>query len=358
METITTILEACTNTLAGKPPQNAAIWTLVVILGLIAGSYLNVVIHRGTKKALDPTSKLTASNPKRSFCPNCLHTLQWIENVPILSFVAQRGKCKHCGKPIAWHYPVTEGVAATAALMAWTTAPNITQATALFILLLALLAIGVIDTRTQKIPNSITLPTLAIMLAMSLLPGGLGKEAWIGAGFWVLVMWGLLELGKRLFGTCTVKFKNKTDFSWDKNQLVITDPKENTSQCWETQELPLARPKDKITLMGEILQEEKAPRKEATLDKTSPPMKGTLHTIKFPREAMGMGDVKLMALIGAGVGIQTAATGLAAGAILALVGTLILRFKALIEKENAPDLVAFGPWIAAGTTLAIFCCTW
>src|SRR5262245_8444849 len=77
-----------------------------VVLGLIVGSFLNVVIAR-----LPEGRSLWGP---RSMCPDCGAAIAWYDNVPVLSFVALRGRCRHCAMPISWQYPLTE--AATALL--------------------------------------------------------------------------------------------------------------------------------------------------------------------------------------------------------------------------------------------------
>ncbi len=75
---------------------------LSIALGLIVGSFLNVVIIRGVKK-----EKLNG----RSHCPFCKTKLSSKELIPIISFLAQKGQCLHCGKKISWQYPLVEGLA-------------------------------------------------------------------------------------------------------------------------------------------------------------------------------------------------------------------------------------------------------
>ena len=72
----------------------------VFIFGLLIGSFLNVVINRlGTKKTFWSG---------RSFCPKCRKTIDWYDNIPLLSFIILGGKCRHCHKPISWQYPAVE----------------------------------------------------------------------------------------------------------------------------------------------------------------------------------------------------------------------------------------------------------
>lgn len=82
-----------------EPGARAAI---VGLFGLFVGSFLNVAIHRL------PREDMTVSSPRRSQCPSCARTLTWRENVPLLSWLAQRGRCRGCGWRIPWRYPLVE----------------------------------------------------------------------------------------------------------------------------------------------------------------------------------------------------------------------------------------------------------
>ena len=79
-------------------------WTAV---GLFVGSFLNVAIHRL------PLEGETVAHPKRSRCPKCRHELSWRENVPVISWLVQLGKCRHCAEPISLRYPLVEILTAT-----------------------------------------------------------------------------------------------------------------------------------------------------------------------------------------------------------------------------------------------------
>ena len=71
-----------------------------VVLGLVIGSFLNVLIYR-LPRGLGFTKG-------RSFCPKCRHKINWFDNVPLLSFVVLGGKCRYCRKSISWQYPLVE----------------------------------------------------------------------------------------------------------------------------------------------------------------------------------------------------------------------------------------------------------
>jgi len=88
---------------------------IFLIVGIIIGSFLNCVIWR---------SYCGESAAKgRSYCPKCRHSLAWYDLVPVASFFVLRGKCRYCGKPISWQYPIVE---LATAFMFWATAVVLT----------------------------------------------------------------------------------------------------------------------------------------------------------------------------------------------------------------------------------------
>lgn len=103
--------------LALPPMESAffgAIWT---VLGLFVGSFLNACIHRF------PEEDLSVFSPARSFCPKCDRQLTWSENLPVLSWLFQRAKCRGCKASIHWRYPLVEVLGCAAFYAAWRTAP-------------------------------------------------------------------------------------------------------------------------------------------------------------------------------------------------------------------------------------------
>ena len=151
----------------------------------MVGSYLNVLIHR------IPLGKSTVF--PRSACPWCDGIVRARDNIPVLSFLLLRAKCRHCGAPIAWRYPVVELL--TAALLALCMArygPTVSFVTmGLFATLMILLA-G-IDCDHFLLPDKITLPGIVVGLALSpwnphtSLPGAaIGTVT--GAGLLILVI--------------------------------------------------------------------------------------------------------------------------------------------------------------------------
>jgi leader peptidase (prepilin peptidase) / N-methyltransferase len=125
--------------------------------GLAVGSFLNVVAVRV------PLGRSIAS--PRSACPSCAAPIAWYDNVPVLSFLLLRGRCRSCRSRIGWKYPLVE--AATAALFAGCLLRFGPSAHALVAIVFcaALVAVTVTDLERRTIPNRIVLPAAAIVLA-------------------------------------------------------------------------------------------------------------------------------------------------------------------------------------------------
>ena len=132
---------------------------LAVLLGLVIGSFLNVVVAR-----LPAHRSLWAP---RSACPGCGAALAWHDNIPLLSFALLRGRCRACAMPISWRYPIVEattGVLFGAAFWRFGPTPELLVAV---VLLAALVAITAIDLQHQLIPDAITLPGIVVGLLTS-----------------------------------------------------------------------------------------------------------------------------------------------------------------------------------------------
>jgi len=145
---------------------------LVILTGLILGSFFNVIIFRLPKNEFLSSA--------RSKCPYCGATLRFYDNIPILSFIILRRKCRDCKAPISWQYPVVEGMTALLALLlfqmkAWPIGlpAQIVWQAGVSLILLFLIPVIVIDFRFRIIPNSITLGGLGLGLLLSLLPQGI-----------------------------------------------------------------------------------------------------------------------------------------------------------------------------------------
>lgn len=159
---------------------NAPTLVLAGILGLAVGSFLNVCIYRLPRRAslVHPGSR----------CPSCGRDLSWLDNIPVVSWLVLRGRCRQCGAAISAQYPVIEIVTAVLAvtIVAWT-APGPLLASRL-VFATTLIVLFMIDLEHQILPNSITLPGIGIGFLCSLMapPGPLDSVLGILLGGGVL----------------------------------------------------------------------------------------------------------------------------------------------------------------------------
>jgi leader peptidase (prepilin peptidase)/N-methyltransferase len=202
-----------------SPGADAA---LLGLLGLLIGSFLNVVIYRmpvmleaqWKAECADINGQVTPEPAQafnlmvpRSRCQACEHTLPWFDNIPLLSYLSLRGKCRHCHAPISWRYPLIElsnaalfayagwrwGISAHAILWAGFSA--------------TLLTLAMIDWDTTLLPDDITMPLLwagligaALRLTGTALPDALWGAVAGYVSLW-LVYWGFkLATGKEGMG--------------------------------------------------------------------------------------------------------------------------------------------------------------
>lgn len=197
-------------------------FTLVIsLLGLLIGSFLNVVIHRlpvmmerewrhQCNMLLDP-SKLSHAQTQdintnterfdlvapRSRCPQCGHAITALENIPILSYLWLKGRCSACHKPIALRYPFIElGSALLSGVVAWHFGYG-WMAGAALLFTWAMIALSVIDFDHQLLPDDITLPLLWIGLLLSLFGIFTNAQASIiGAVAGYVSLWSVYKLFK------------------------------------------------------------------------------------------------------------------------------------------------------------------
>jgi len=159
--------------LTADPAVAAAI---ALIVGLCVGSFLNVVVHRlpkmmerewraqcaelrGEAAPREEPARYNLAVP-RSACPSCGHAIGALENIPIVSWLALRGACKACRKPISIRYPLIEALGGVLAFYAIWRFGVSWKGVAACVLLWTLIALTFIDFDTQLLPDNLTLPLL------------------------------------------------------------------------------------------------------------------------------------------------------------------------------------------------------
>lgn len=201
-------MEALVDTLESSLPFFTAVCAVV---GLMVGSFINVVIYRLPKmierdwknqcaelegRALDEAEPFNLIVP-RSRCDSCGHPISSIENIPVLSYIFLRGKCRHCGSGISARTAVIEALTGVVSgFAAWHFGFGL-EALGTLIFVWAMIALAFIDIDTQLLPDAITLPLLWAGLMFNLEGGFISlSSAVLGAVFGYLSLWSIYWLFK------------------------------------------------------------------------------------------------------------------------------------------------------------------
>ena len=201
--------------------EPALLIPLTALLGLLVGSFLNVVILRLPRRLehdwrsqahelLGADVVLNEPLPESappdlvftgSHCPQCKHALSTLDNIPLLSWFALGGRCRYCKTPISWQYPLVELLTALAsAAIAWKFGFGWPLAAGLVFTWILIAAAG-IDARTQLLPDQLTLPLLWLGLTIALVPLFVtASTAIIGAAIGYLSLWSVFWLFKLATG--------------------------------------------------------------------------------------------------------------------------------------------------------------
>jgi leader peptidase (prepilin peptidase)/N-methyltransferase len=343
-------------------------WSLVFFaFGCIVGSFLNVCIHR-------LPLGMSIITP-RSHCPHCKYSIPWYLNIPLVTWLALRGRCKNCGAPISLRYFVVELLTGAAFLSCWLAFgdagrpfPSLPAALVYAVFLAGLIAATFIDFEHFIIPDEITFGGMAVGFAASIFLPSLQGANTLGAGMWrsfigavvgAAIIYAILRLGKLLFGRQWVK--------WPKDaKIVFTE----TSVHLPDKEIPYEelfyRKSDVIVLWARTLElvdrgyqnvlvRLSPSALEIGEEKMNPDdvpcLEAVSTEIVLPREAMGLGDVKFMGAIGAFIGWQGVMFSLMLSSMIgAVVGVTLIAMRRREWSSRMP----YGPYIALAATIWIF----
>ncbi len=278
---------------------------VVTCLGAILGSFLNCFIYRWPRR-------ISILKRARSFCPRCKAQLTWYDNIPLLSWISLGGRCRTCKQSISWVYPVVELLTAGLFALAYYTVIMVNEAdisvaylAIIHALITSLIAEAFVDCQVHRIPDEITKPGIVLALLLSVLVPELHRFQ--PAAF-------------RLFDPA-VGVPHRLDSFIASLQWAV--------------------------LSGGILY-----------------ALGVLWLAIRGVEAMGFGDVKLMAMVGGLLGHYGFVAILVAASVgtflFLVVGSLIQLVRLIVtrrEKGTRFSLrlrIAFGPLLALGTGLMIF----
>jgi leader peptidase (prepilin peptidase)/N-methyltransferase len=348
-------------------------WSLCFFaLGCIVGSFLNVCIHRL------PLGMSIVTPP--SHCPHCKYSIPWWLNIPLVTWLALRGRCKNCGAPISPRYFVVELLTGLAFLGCWLEFgdpvheyPSMPLALVYAVFLAGLICATFIDFEHFIIPDEITyggvatglvasffLPALQDSDAMrfGLLWSALGAVA--GAG----IVYAILRLGKLLFGRQKIKFPAETKMIFSETCLHLPDKEIPYDELfWRKSDMIVARAKrvelidrsyfDAVVRISQssVRIEQDKFEAEAINPEDVPHMEICGSEIIVPREAMGLGDVKFMAAIGAFLGWQGVVFSLM---VSSLIGSAVGVTLILTKRREWSSKIPYGPYIALAAAIWMF----
>lgn len=350
-------------------------WTACFfIFGCVVGSFLNVCIHRM------PRNESLVRPP--SHCPHCGYSIPWYLNIPLVTWLWLRGRCANCGKEISPRYFLVElltGVLFAGCWLSWG------HRSALIAIVFCILFSGFIvatfiDFEHFIIPDEITLGGVVVGLLLAffvpgshlwfpgarpmLRPSMAMKDSIIGVLTGAGIVYAILRGGKLLFGRYRVHLQPGTRVLFTETALKLPDqvvPYEELfyrgsdtvrfaaerveliDRCYPKAEVRL-QPK-KLLIGQDVFDPENIPHLEAITEQ-----------LVLPREAMGLGDVKFMAAIGAFLGWRGVVFSLALSSVIgAAVGVSLV----LTGRRAWSNRLPYGPYIALAAIIWVFWgCHW
>jgi leader peptidase (prepilin peptidase)/N-methyltransferase len=338
-------------------------WTAVFFaFGCITGSFLNVCIHRM------PLGQSVVSPP--SHCPHCKYSIPWFLNIPLATWLYLRGKCANCRAPISIRYFLVELLTGVLFVMGWLVAGHLSPLLAIgyCVFLSGLMVATFIDFAHFIIPDEITIGGMVAGFLLSwAVPQLHGVESarealqssilgmLSGAG----VVYAILRIGKLLFGREKVELSPGSRVIFTESALVLPGREipyedmfyrksdvitfeaqavEMIDRCYKSVLIRLTP--ERLQIGDETLEPEKVPHFEAITDR-----------MVLPREAMGLGDVKFMAAIGAFLGWQATVFSLLLSSMIgALVGVILI----VMRRHEWSSRIPYGPYIALAAMIWVF----
>jgi leader peptidase (prepilin peptidase) / N-methyltransferase len=345
--------------------QNLVLSLFAFVLGAVVGSFLNVCIYRW------PVD-LSINRPRRSFCPQCKQPIPWHHNLPLISWLALGGHCAHCRAKIAFRYFGVELVTALLFLAIWQRFPW--QVAIAYWIFISFLIIGTfIDFEHFIIPDRVTIGGTIVGVACSVVvPAVMQTDSRVAAGvraalaavLGYVILWIVLEAGKIAFGRKRIEFEAPTPFTWTKRDdddahfIVGTE-----ESLWSEY---FAREKDRLLVHCNEVQIDDREYGNVTLDfrydrvnadghvlllDDVTHISGVTRELVIPREAMGRGDLKFLAAIGAFLGWRAVLFSLFAGSLL---GSVIGLITLVVGKPVWSAKLPFGPYLAFGALSWMF----
>lgn len=351
---------------------------IAFVVGAIVGSFLNVVIYRVPRG-------VSVNDPRRSFCPACDYQIPFYHNIPLVSWLFLLGKCNKCSSAISFRYWCVELLTAALFLFAWMRFGDNPQVVPVVWILLGLLICATfIDFDFQIIPDGITKGGLVIgvlaalvvpSVAVLLMDCGVSVEggyetrlrasglAIIGGVTGYGLIFSVVVLGKIAFGRKALKIPDTGDWSiveGEENPVLVAGSERTPFEdlffvgserveieCDHAEVNGRAFEASCITVHPDRLQVEG----EEVMISEWKTLSGKARSIRYYREAMGFGDVKFMALIGAFLGWKAVFFTIF---IASVSGTAISLPAKILRKDSPLTRIPFGPYLALGAIAWVF----
>jgi leader peptidase (prepilin peptidase) / N-methyltransferase len=344
-------------------------WSLCFFaFGCIVGSFLNVCIYRM------PLELSVVSPP--SHCPHCKYSIPFYLNIPLVTWLWLGGKCKNCGAEISPRYFIVELLTGVAFLSCWLKFgdPNHPLQTMLIAFVCAVFLAGLIcatfiDFEHFIIPDEITLGGIVAGIAASFFlpqlqgatsPGAGMLRSFFGAAVGAGIVYAILRFGKLMFGRQKIKLPSETKIIFSETRVHLPDREILYEEIFY-------RKSDTIVVRARTVELVDRGYKNVTVrlspsslkigdEEINPDVVPVLEVecaeIILPREAMGLGDVKFMAGIGAFIGWQGVIFSLMVSSMIgAAVGVVLI----LLRKREWSSRMPYGPYIALAAAIWIFC---
>jgi leader peptidase (prepilin peptidase) / N-methyltransferase len=338
-------------------------WSVVFfVLGCMVGSFLNVVIHRL------PLGLSVVSPP--SHCPHCKHSIPWYLNVPLLTWLYLRGKCRSCGAPISVRYFLVELLTGIAFLGCWLAfgRESVFLALVYCLLLAGLIAATFIDFEHFIIPDEITIGGMLAGFACSLvLPQLHGTNSLVasmvqsilGIALGAGLIYFILRMGKWLFGRQRLELAADTKIVFTETSVHLPDKEIPYEELFYRKSDVVALHARTVELADRCYKDARvrlSPEKlfigdEELVPEQVPHMEAVTAEIVLPREAMGFGDVKFMAAIGAFLGWKAVIFSLMVSSII---GSVVGLALIALGRRDWSSRLPYGPYIAAAAVIWMF----
>ncbi|MCW5553541.1 MAG: prepilin peptidase [Verrucomicrobiae bacterium] len=338
-------------------------WSLVFfVLGCMVGSFLNVCIYRM------PLGLSVISPP--SHCPHCRYSIPWYLNIPLVTWLWLRGQCRNCRAPISPRYFLVELLTGVTFLVCWLVFGPKSAFLALVYagFLAGLIAATFIDFEHFIIPDEITIGGAVVgFLCSFILPalhgepsltGGM-KQSVLGILMGAGLIYGILRLGKLMFGRQKLELPGNTRILFSETALHLPDKDIPYEELFYRQSDVIAIQAQTVELVDRCYRDVRvrlSPKRlligdEEFNPEEVPHLEAVSAEIVLPREAMGLGDVKFMAAIGAFLGWQAVVFSLV---ISSLIGSLVGVALIVMRRREWSSRLPYGPYIALAAVIWLF----